>query len=97
MEDAGFQHWIRTTQSPISQQLLVNSMNRHDEPSPTATSPPPLFVPDEVRDVTPVLWIYVSHVPLEVLPTDLYLPLEAGLVAGFPRPGHSGLCDAVCS
>ena len=40
------------------------------------------LVPDEVREVTPVLWIYESHVPLEALPADLHLPLQTGLVAG---------------
>lgn len=46
---------------------------------------------DEVCEVTPVLWIYVSHVPLEVLSTDLHLPLQTGLIADSPRPGGSGL------
>lgn len=50
-----------------------------------------MVVPDEVCEVTPVLWIYVSHVPLEVFTTDLHLPLQTGLIAGFPGPGGSGL------
>lgn len=47
---------------------------------------------DEVCEVTPVLWIYVSHVLLESLSTDLHLPLQTGLVADFPHPRGSGLC-----
>ncbi len=50
-----------------------------------------MVVPDEVCEVTPVLWVYVTHVPLEVLSTDLHLPLQTGLIAGFPRPGGGGL------
>lgn len=46
---------------------------------------------DEVCEVTPVLWIYVTHVPLEFLSTDLHLPMQTGLIAGFPRPGGRGL------
>lgn len=46
---------------------------------------------DEVCEVTPVMWLYVTHLPLEVLSTDLHLPLQTGLIAGFPRPGGSGL------
>lgn len=46
---------------------------------------------DEVCEVTPVLLIYVTHVPLEVLSTDLYLPMQTRLIAGFLRLGGSGL------
>lgn len=50
-----------------------------------------MVVPDEMCEVTPILWIYVTHVPLEVLPADLQLPLQTGLIAGFPWLGGSGL------
>lgn len=48
-------------------------------------------IPDEVCEVTPVLWIYVTHVPLEDLSANLHLPAQTGLVAGFFRPGGGGL------
>lgn len=54
-------------------------------------------VPDEVCEVAPVLWIYVSHVPLEVLSTDLHLPLQTGLIAGILRPrGRELYVETVC-
>ena len=44
-----------------------------------------MIVPDKVCEVTPVLRIYVTHVPLEGLSTDFHIPLQSGLIAGFPR------------
>lgn len=50
-----------------------------------------MALPDEMCEVTPVLWLYVSHVLFEAFPTDLNLPLQTGLVADSPRQGGSGL------
>lgn len=47
---------------------------------------------DKVCEVTPILWLYESHVPLELLSTDFHLPLQTGLIADFSRPGGSVLC-----
>lgn len=51
-----------------------------------------VVLPDEMCEVTPVLWIYESHVLLEDFTTKLHLRLQAGLVAGCLGPGGSGLC-----
>lgn len=50
-----------------------------------------MIVPDEVCEVAPVVWVYVLHVPLEVLPAHLHLPLQARLVAELPGPRCGGL------
>lgn len=52
---------------------------------------PMVRLPDEVREVAPVLRVDVIHVLLEDLAADLHLPLQARLVAGSPEPGHRGL------
>lgn len=53
-------------------------------------------IPYEVCEVAPVLWVYVNHVPLEVLAADLYLPLQNGFIAGILLgPRRSGLCLCV--
>lgn len=46
---------------------------------------------DEMCEVTPVLLVYVSHLPLEVLSTHLHLPLQTGLIADLLWLGRSWL------
>lgn len=50
-----------------------------------------MIVPHEVCEVAPVVRVYVLHVPLEVLPAHLHLPLQARLVAELPSPRCGGL------
>lgn len=46
---------------------------------------------NEVCEITPVPWIYLTHVPLEVVSAVLQLPLQAGFIADCPHPGGGGL------
>lgn len=57
------------------------------------TNPSVLFesIPDEGREVAPVLRVYVLHVPLELLAAHLHLPLQPRLIAEFQVPGGGGL------
>lgn len=48
-------------------------------------------IPDEGREVAPVLRVYVLHVPLELLAAHLHLPLQPRLIAEFQGPGGGGL------
>lgn len=48
-------------------------------------------IPDEGREVAPVLRVYALHVPLELLAAHLHLPLQLRLIAEFLGPCGGGI------
>lgn len=48
-------------------------------------------IPDEGREVAPVLRVYVLHFPLELVAAHLHLPLQLRLIAEFQGPCGGGL------